>query len=138
MARGIFERGDGAIDGFARRLPQVHHPARVALVGLDRARLTLFDPRHLAPLQRQVEALAQFVHDPILQREDVLDLAVDLHGAAQLPGRHVDEVRGDPDHPAEALVSADDDPGRAEAAADIDRERVVQMRVRYLRLRSAS
>ena len=36
--RRVLERGDRAIDRIAGRLPQVHHAARVALVGLDRPR----------------------------------------------------------------------------------------------------
>ena len=44
-------------------------------------------------------------------------------------GRDLDEVRRDAHDAADALVAADDHPGRAEPAADVDRQRVLQVGV---------
>ena len=46
------------------------------------------------------------------------------------PDSTLDDVRGDANQVAEPLEAADDDPRRAETPADIDRERLVQLRVR--------
>ena len=46
------------------------------------------------------------------------------------PDSTLDEVRGDANQVAEPLEAADDDPRRAQAPADVDRERLVQLRVR--------
>ena len=130
VADGVFERRDRALDRVARREAQVHHAARVALVRLDRAGLALLDVGDLRAAQRQVQPLTQLEDDLVLQREDVADAAVDLDGAADFAGADVDEVGGDADELAEPLESADDDPGRAQPPADVDRQRLVEMRAR--------
>ena len=126
----FFECGDRTLDRIARRQAQVHHAASVALVGLDRPRLLLLDVGDLRAAQRDVQALAQLEDDLVLQREDVADAAVDFDRALDFAGAHVDEIRRDANELAETLEAADDDPRRAQPAADIDGERLVEVRAR--------
>ena len=129
VLRRIIECGNRSVDGFPRRLPEIHHPACVALVGGDRARFLPLDVGNLGPLEHDVESLAQLEDDLVLQGKDVVDPAIDFHRASNLTGRDLDEARGNPHHAAKALIPADHDPGRPETAANIDRERVVQVRI---------
>src|ERR1700752_5366919 len=90
----------------------------------------LLDVRYLCSAQRDVETLTQLEHNLVLQRENVANPAVELDGAAHLAGFHVDEVGGDSHQLADALETADDDPRRAETAADVDGERLVEVGAR--------
>src|SRR5512145_2465098 len=78
-------------------------------------------------MPREVQSLAQLEDDLVLQREDVVDLAVHFHRPAQLPRGDLHEVRGDPDHRADPLVATHHHPRRAEAPANVDGERVGQV-----------
>ena len=78
------------------------------------------------PASSTLQALRQLEDDPVLEAEDVGERAVDLDVAQDDAGRHLDEAGGDADLGAEPLVAAGDDPARAEAAADLDREPVVE------------
>ena len=73
--------------------------------------------------------MTQFEDDLVLQREDVVDPAVDLDRPADLAGRDLDEARRDPHHAAKALIATNDDPCRSETPANVDRQRVVQVRI---------
>ena len=79
--------------------------------------------------QRQLQVLRQLEDDAILQREDLVERAVDLDVAQHRAGIHLDEPRGDADLRSEALERARDDPARAQAAADLDRKPVVVRRL---------
>ena len=75
--------------------------------------------------QRHVEALAQIPDDAILEREDVVHAAVHLHRSHELAGADVGAFGRDADHRPDPLIAAADDPGRAQPAADVDRERLL-------------
>ena len=121
-----FEERDGAVERLAAGHAEVHQAAGVRLVGLHRRRFVPADALDLADAEGQVQVLAQLVDDAILEVEDLADLPVHLDRADERARPDVHELRRDAHHVAEPLVAAGDDPRRAEAAADVDREPVVE------------
>src|SRR6266545_6947462 len=126
----MLEKCDRALDRVARGEPQVHHPAGEALIRFHGLRLTLLDAGDLRPAKDDIESLTQFVDDLVLQRKDIGDAAIDFYSAPDGARTDVQKICRDPDQFADLLESANDDPGRPEAAADVDGERIVHAGVR--------
>ena len=80
MLDRLLEQVDGPLDRLVRRHPNIHHAVRIRLVGFHRLGVTLLDPSNRRVVELQVEALAQLVDDLVLEFEDLIGLAVDLHG----------------------------------------------------------
>ena len=96
------------------------------LVGFDRFGLALLDRADRGVAEFELHVLAQLVDDLVLEIEDRVDPAVELHGLQQASRPDFDELRGNPDRVAQPLERAADDPGRCHTAADLDRCAVVQ------------
>src|SRR5213592_1809973 len=67
----------------------------------------------------EAEFRRELPHDLVLQREDVVDRAVNLRVRERLAARQIDDARGDPHAPDLLLEAADDSEPRVQIGGDL-------------------